>query len=372
LLFGCKSSRKITEYTIASDETRLIAEDTKYSSEGKNNTITNKNIYSEFNAFLEMVAIRENLHHSIRITDSYIEAWDTSLGYWDDKFRKTLSLDSNIIDISSVGDLKNIKNLFIDRSSISDISFIANLDDLEWLSIRSGQNIIDISPITKLKNLHHLELVNITDISPISDLKSLEHLQLYSDYFFDISPIGELESLKYLTLKNLYFDMSYDFIIDLSPISNLRNLEILDMGIRINRIENFNPIFDLISLKMLIIYNLEEKDIINIGRLQNLEYLTISILGQGVLKSLAALTQLKVLGIICDDDVDVSPLLELPNLEKIVFGKWIDITPLAVSNSIKEIGLYSESPEKYYDFINTRGNIFVENGIKVYPSADWR
>lgn len=125
-----------------------------------------------------------------------------------------------ISDISQLDGLKNtnLKDLWISHSSISDISFISSLKNLENLHI-SYTNVEDISPLRSLTNLKYLSFCrNVKDISPIADLTGLESLSF--DYYNSdcVNTLSKLTNLKHLEV----------YIIENNDISSLGNLSGLE------------------------------------------------------------------------------------------------------------------------------------------------
>lgn len=101
---------------------------------------------------------------------------------------------------------------------ISDLTPLANLTQLEWLTLewQGNDRITDIKPLANLTKLRHLRLNGnrIVDISPLANLVNLEMLRLDNNQIVDVSP------LLYLTrLKELYIHGNQ--IIDHSPIVGL-------------------------------------------------------------------------------------------------------------------------------------------------------
>jgi Leucine-rich repeat (LRR) protein/predicted MPP superfamily phosphohydrolase len=124
------------------------------------------------------------------------------------------------------------------------------------------------SPLTKLKELKVVDLsaAPIIDLSPLSPLWKLEALLLSDTMVGDLSPLSKLTGLKCLELsgtsvsdlstisrlKNLrILDLSQTKIQDLSFLRSLKNLDLLNLyG---SAVENFEPLFDLPSLRYLLI-----------------------------------------------------------------------------------------------------------------------
>ena len=76
------------------------------------------------------------------------------------------------------------------KSSIADISPLANLTKLEFLNLSANQ-ITDISPLAKLTKLRMLYLSDnkIRDVSPLSNLTKLTRLDLEANQITDFAPI---------------------------------------------------------------------------------------------------------------------------------------------------------------------------------------
>jgi internalin A len=279
---------------------------------------------------------------------------------------------STIFDLSSILNLENLESLRIEQYvDVINISLISELINLKSLYINDN-NIIDISPIASLKNLEFLGIIgdgiiegNIINISPIDNLENLESLYFYSGRFSDISSIGKLENLKSLELLQCFN------IFDISSIGRLHNLETLRLE-GWNQIEDYNPIFNLTSLKRLFIHG--DFSLTYIERLQNLEFLEInSRITQNDLNKITKLKQLKELTIHSPDFYDVRPLLGLPNLGKLELGTnysktFINIAPLVASNSLEYIQTDFISWERLEDFRNNEGKLFEGRGIYVIPS----
>jgi hypothetical protein len=229
------------------------------------------------------------------------------------------------------------------NGSIEGMKYLINLEDL----LIKHTKVFDISSIanlTSLKSLFLLGLLELKDLSPIENLNSLISLHLWDLLSInDISAISNLKNLEYLNIANRSDDCIWDSI------------------------ENFNPIFDITNLKSLELpIDRKEKDIKNIRKLKNLEYLKININNQEELSIISDLPQLRKLVIWFGDFNDVAPLLKLNKLEEVEFPAYYfyDIMPLAASKSLKNIRI-DFSLEKWYEFLDNDYKLFEENGIGI-------
>ena len=135
-----------------------------------------------------------------------------------------LSLDFTAVsDISALANLTNLKRLFLGVNAVSDISALANLTNLEGLSLY-GTDVSDISALAGLTNLEWLTLAgtDVSDISALAGLTNLEWLTLAGTDVSDISVLAKLRKLEYLVLNGT--DVS-----DISVLAKLRKLNTLEL-----------------------------------------------------------------------------------------------------------------------------------------------
>jgi hypothetical protein len=223
-------------------------------------------------------------------------------------------------------------------------------------------NLDFIKGFYNLKELRIGQKNNLKNIEPIKYIYNLETLTLYDLQQVDLSPISSLNNLKKLILCQSE--------IDISPISNLKNIEYLFL--QENIIENMNLIYDLIGLKTLRFYKQDNFDLTYIEKLKYLESLEIHLNKEIDFNDLSKLNNLKelIIHFIYPFEYyinDVSPLLKLNNLEKILFCNFssVNIMPLAESSSLKYIYIPFNSLLEYNDFLDNGGDLFIENGIKI-------
>lgn len=107
-------------------------------------------------------------------------------------------------DVAALSCCNGVKYLDLGHNEvISDISFVANMPELE-VAILAMNNISDISPLANCTKLEYLEIqtnAGITDLSPLASCTELEHLNIANcRNFSDITPLMGLDKLKRLWL----------------------------------------------------------------------------------------------------------------------------------------------------------------------------
>jgi Leucine-rich repeat (LRR) protein len=108
-------------------------------------------------------------------------------------------LKLNQIDLSPISQLKNLKELNLQGTGISDLSSIQNLTNLEILWLHWGayeMRISDISKLSKLTNLKVLDLDGdtVSDFTPILGMKRLNELSVWGNRIKDLSVFTQLLS----------------------------------------------------------------------------------------------------------------------------------------------------------------------------------
>ena len=219
----------------------------------------------------------------------------------------------------------------------SNIAFLADMPDLETVSLDRNDLLTDISPLsglTKLRNLCINKCPNIRSIESLSLLTNLKTLDLEHNINYDYRALVPLRQLEKLIIYN---DLKEDTEIDLSYIGQLHSLKELDFiviilssNIKIDmsypsiKIMNINALQNLVNLEKLIITGGGNLDISWISNLRNLTELDLE----------------------CTIN-DISPLATLSNLVKVdlTYSTIKDITPLLNSNSIKYIRVWADDVE---------------------------
>ena len=110
-----------------------------------------------------------------------------------------------------------------------DIEALSGLTNLKELTLCIDDRVLDLSPLTPLKNLRALTIFcqgsdwakpSLTDLTPIGQLTDLQSLALYERNITDISPLRDLTNLQNLLITE-YGDQK---ITDWSPVEHVPNL----------------------------------------------------------------------------------------------------------------------------------------------------
>lgn len=125
-----------------------------------------------------------------------------------------------IIRLQGIEYATNMVSLFLPGQNIKDISSISKLTKLSFLAL-SGNQIADLTPLSGLKFMEQLVVDGnkIQSLAPLKNLHNLTDLIASDNQITDLSPIKKLP-LQWLILEN-------NNIKDLTPLKNHPNLEYL-------------------------------------------------------------------------------------------------------------------------------------------------
>ena len=242
----------------------------------------------------------------------------------------------NIKNLTGLEFAINLKELWISRNPISDLSPLSGCADLVGLGAW-GVPVSDLSPLAGLKKLRWLEFVDgsISNLSPLSGLTNLRRLVLYTQDISDISPLANLTNLTLIR-------MTHNDIENLSPLSKLINLT--TVFLYDNEISDLTPLSKLHKLETL---NLCDNKISDVSPLRNLTRLSnLGLCRNKVsdISPLARLTNLDTLDLARNNISNVAPLRSLVNLRQldVTYNRINDITPLAPLDSLDI--LWGENP----------------------------
>ncbi|MCL2489219.1 MAG: hypothetical protein FWF36_00590 [Propionibacteriaceae bacterium] len=171
-----------------------------------------------------------------------------------------LDLGTNkIADISSLGAMTKMENLYLNSNPLTDISAVANMSDLSQLDV-SETGVSKLTPLAGLARMSFLAAdgCKIADLTPLTNAHSLTTLFLSSNQISALTPLAGLTGLVDMQLGS-------NSIIDISPLAGLTKLAHLDLSG--NHIKDVKPLDGLASLWIL---NLADNDIDSLADLTSL------------------------------------------------------------------------------------------------------
>ena len=108
--------------------------------------------------------------------------------------------------LSTLGRLTQLRKLFLSSNPITVIRPLANLVNLERLSLSWSETLVDIRPLANLTKLRILSLHHnkIRDVTPLAGLHNLEVLNVSNNDIVDHSPLDNLQ------LQSFIYDQECD------------------------------------------------------------------------------------------------------------------------------------------------------------------
>jgi Leucine-rich repeat (LRR) protein len=193
----------------------------------------------------------------------------------------TLNLLQRLTSLEGLQQLPTLKALSLIGLPVSDFSIVAQLKQLERLTLETG----------------------IKSLEPVKSLTQLKHLSLHENVLENLAGLEQLQSLEELTIHKANFK-------DFTPIAALKNLK--KLHISYSNITSIQAITSLPSLTELSVVHSPIDSLAGMEQLQNLERLDINSTNVADLSPLKTLKKLNVLIITKTRVSDLAPLLGLP------------------------------------------------------------
>jgi internalin A len=151
--------------------------------------------------------------------------------------------ERSVVDVKPISSLKNLEYLSLSRNRIEDISQVAKLTKLKHVFV-GGNKIKDVSPLLELSELQSVAIWE----NPINNIEILRTIRKLEGFYFQNCNVSSLSFVfELVNLKQLY--ASSNKIFDLSPLSNLQALNTLLLDR--NLIRDISSILNLTNLKQL-------------------------------------------------------------------------------------------------------------------------
>jgi len=159
--------------------------------------------------------------------------------------------NTDITNPDAMANLPKIKDLELDFTNVTDISFVKDLKTLDNLLLISN-DIEDYSILGELKCKEiTLSCTHVDDWSFITEIDSLSYLNLAYTNFNDISLLYDMKKLEDL-------DLSYTLVDDISGLENLKNLKSVDIS-ACYRLDDYSDVAALDSSVCIKVDNMEMK-----------------------------------------------------------------------------------------------------------------
>lgn len=222
--------------------------------------------------------------------------------------------------------------------------------ELESITILSSENVKDLSPLSKMKNLKSVTVngCGLNDLSFAAEISGLESLTVDFNNISDLSPLKKCKSLKYLSAW--YNPVSSEQAASLSKALPECKIEYDEMYFEyINHPEKY-VYLDVYDLPVYVDVN--EKELTNIiwigdsnlneisQKMKKLENLEIGYTTLSSIEALSKMPCLKRISFICVNVKDKSSFKKLTNLECIKIsesGGYEDISFFSGLGTLKEL-----------------------------------
>ncbi len=260
---------------------------------------------------------------------------------------KSLTIwESQVRDVSPLGKMTHLEELYLAALRISDIRPLARLVQLKSLSLWENE-VSDIRPLAELKNLEFLELTGnqISDVSPLTGLVNLETLWLQENPIQDASPLAVLTKL-----RDVDIEIPEPPLVGIMPDPNLAAVVRDTLGLAPNAPITRQTLQRLTSLnagsyKVSEITGQEGK-IRNISGLEHATRLRELWLTDNQIRDigpLAGLTQLTELWLPGNQIRDIGPLTSLTQLRTLDLenNQIRDIGPLAGLTQLRTLNMWN-------------------------------
>jgi uncharacterized repeat protein (TIGR02543 family) len=243
--------------------------------------------------------------------------------------------DSTILkltDISDVGKLDTLEELYLEKNSILDISSLYKLYNLKVLDLRANQ----ITNIDALRNMAGLKKLNlrensIRDISVLSKLRELSYLNIHSNPdIISIAPLSDLKKLRTLIMSNVA--IAGKEIKLLSDLTDLKKLEMEHCSV-----SHMSQFASFIKLEELDLRNNSINDISGLSGMNSLKTLDLRYNDIEDIHALKNMNKLKELNLRSNDITDVSPLGSLLSLKELNLRDNNDIEDITPLRNLKEL-----------------------------------
>ena len=235
------------------------------------------------------------------------------------KNARTIAFEANeVSDISPLYKIKSLESLTVNCNPVRSLEGIETLENLRDVNI-AYTGISDISPLFQIPSLEYISLRNtyVNSLEGIGNLPHLFSLSMGFSNITDLSPLNEIDFSYLNDTEGLSLDMEHLHIADYSPLRRVPKF--CTVGLTVRRLDAVLP---YISDKQVIDLCIENNDIGTMQLLSSIQGMQkLTLLNAYALTSLDGIEAHDGLVYIrlsnCPKIADYSPLLDLPNLERL-------------------------------------------------------
>ena len=326
-------------------------------------SLTNlKGIFSE-NTIAEFVKIIPN-HNNI-----------VSLGSYEDFF---------VTNLDGIDVFKNLQQLYIKSSYLSDISALQQLTKLKYLCLDDAGKVTDFSPVTYLTSLEVLDITSskIKNLSFLDKLNNIKEFSLRKSQIIDISALEKYKS----TLTKLCLSENYD-VEDYSVIGEFTNLTELSIcatsdavmpdlskntklqTLMLERAYDLNMLSTVKNISELYLTRCSLLNLPDLSHLTKLYYVRIDD-SSSLITNLTPFTKLSALECLDISNTkvfgNIEEIFNIPTLYELYMDNCnvcIDFSQIQDNDNLEVLSMNNITIMKYG--LNQYGNIYTSNGTKV-------
>lgn len=211
------------------------------------------------------------------------------------------------IDLTFLGDMHTITELYLTRCKIEDFSFLEQMGQLQRLSLYKT-TIEDLAVLEKLPGLVELSLAGNENAKHMEAVGTLTNMQDLGIQYCGVEDIGFLSGLKELRGLNL----NGNLVTDITPLAGLEKLERL--GLSENGISDISSLEGLTNLYDLALDGNEIWDISALTKLSRLNQVGISDNQIEDFSPLAGKEELMYAAVFGNPAASITPVCEVPQL----------------------------------------------------------
>ncbi len=258
--------------------------------------------------------------------------------------------------LEGIDSFKNLTQLYIKSSYLSDISDLKQASKLKYLCFDNAKNVTDFTPVTYLSSLEVFDVTSdsIKNLSFLDKLNNIKEFSLKQSKIIDIAPLAKYKN----SLTKLCLNENYN-VKDYSVIGEFTNLTELSLCAGSDAaMPDLSKNVRLETLTLERVYDLEI-----LSTLNNVSELYLKRCSLSTLPDLSHLTDLYYIRINDSSSLltNLTPLTNLPSLE------CLDISNTKVVGDIGEIfdiptlyELYMDDCSVCIDFSKIQGNENLE------------